>query len=301
VGSTDVYLVGKYKDLEEYGKQFIKPSHKKYRKESINHINTDAPNSLLFRKYEEELKEDVLLCNNGFYFPDPKSWLLSFTPLFLEDEVNLMIYLSNNSCSSDGIEINFYQMEKIILMAFQDKLTITASQILTDLNENVETYNKKKIWILFHQGMLRIGVGTEISMQNQLLSFQVPEGFEPRHYSFHRQFSYNVVLQKIQVVSLPKIALETFELMNKIPQIQENSKYFENYTKGSYCETAKKFREVDIEYKCAKSGEMLKIEEIREDSMCHYHMIVGTNLLCGNNKRGWEEGTDFNSNINCVI
>jgi len=186
-------------------------------------------------------------------------------------------------------------------MAFQDKTTITASQVLTDLNTNVQTYNKKKIWILFHQGMLRIGVGTEISMQNQLISFQAPEGFEPRHYSFHRQFSYNIVLQKIQVVSLPKIALETFELMNQLPRIQEDDKYFETYTNGSYCKTAKNFRAVDIEYKCAKSGEILKIEDIREDSVCHYHMVVGTNLLCGNQNRGWNEGTDFNSNINCVI
>jgi len=52
------------------------------------------------------------------------------------------------------------------------------------------------------------------------VSFQVPEGFEPGYYSFHRQFSYNVVLQQIQVATLPKIALESFEFMNKIPSVQ---------------------------------------------------------------------------------
>ncbi len=41
VGSTDVYLVGKYKDLKEYGSQFLKDKiQKKYRKDSISHINT---------------------------------------------------------------------------------------------------------------------------------------------------------------------------------------------------------------------------------------------------------------------
>lgn len=100
VGSTDVYLVGKYKNLKEYGRQFLlkNETQKKYRKDSINHINTgkknilfslilkitsEAPNSLIFRKYEEELKEDILLCHRGFYFPNPKSWLLTFTPLLL--------------------------------------------------------------------------------------------------------------------------------------------------------------------------------------------------------------------------
>ena len=40
VGSTDVYFVGKYKDLKEYGSQFLNKSQKKYRKDAINHINT---------------------------------------------------------------------------------------------------------------------------------------------------------------------------------------------------------------------------------------------------------------------
>ncbi len=44
-----------------------------------------------------------------------------------------------------------------------------------------------------------------------------------------------------------------------------------------------------------------KIEEIREDSICHYHMVIGTNLLCENKNRAWNEETDFNYNINCII
>jgi len=164
-------------------------------------------------------------------------------------------------------------MEKVIIMAFEEKSTITSSHILTDLNRNIQKFNKKQIWILFHQGLLRIGIGNEISFQNQLVSFDVPKGFEPGFYSFHRQFSYNVVLQQIQVVTLPKIALESFEFMNQIPSVQGkdsfeknlfkinpgDARYFESYTKGSFCEKADKHRAVDIEYKCAKSGEILKV------------------------------------------
>ena len=63
-----------------------------------------------------------------------------------------MIYLSDKSCNSQGIEINFHHMEKIILMAFEEKSTITASHVLKDLNKHIQKFNRKQIWILFHQG-----------------------------------------------------------------------------------------------------------------------------------------------------
>jgi len=65
-----------------------------------------------------------------------------------------MMYLSNKACSSQGIEINFHQMVKVILIAFEEKSTITASYVSTDLNKHVQKFNKKQIWILLHQGKL---------------------------------------------------------------------------------------------------------------------------------------------------
>lgn len=67
--------------------------------------------------------------------------------------------------------------------------------------------------------MLRIGIGREVSLQNQLLLYSVPEELKLTSYTFNKQFSYNVKVQSLQVVSLPKEALETFGFIDNLPPI----------------------------------------------------------------------------------
>ena len=46
---------------------------------------------------------------------------------------------------------------------------------------------------------------------------------------------------------------------------------------------------------------ILKIEEINEPSTCHYHLVVGTNLLCPKVDMKIKSKEEMKNSINCLV
>ena len=157
-----------------------------------------------------------------------------------------MLHLSNSQCSTEGIEINFSEMKQVIIVNSENKAKFLRSEI-RQTEYGPKRYHKEMIWILLEKGIkhlfliqpiltnikgtLRVGRGHEVSLENQLVSLKISDDAGLAYYTFNRQFSYNVKLNDIQVVSLPEIARESFALMNSLPVHQGNFSRINNVLK----------------------------------------------------------------------
>lgn len=67
-----------------------------------------------------------------------------------------MIHLNDNPCSTEGIEIHFIEMKKIVLVNSKEKSNMFTSPILTLPDGYARQLYYEPIWISFHKGIVYI-------------------------------------------------------------------------------------------------------------------------------------------------
>lgn len=65
-------------------------------------------------------------------------------------DANLMIHFGVEECGLEGIEVNFFQMRKIIVSNYGEKAKfLTAPVVINAIDQTLETV---KVWFLFDKG-----------------------------------------------------------------------------------------------------------------------------------------------------
>lgn len=160
---------------------------------------------------------------------------MTFEPRLLNRNANLMLHLSNIACNTGGIEINFNHMDELIIVDPDNRLKPFRAPLIRNPQNKIKAY-RGIMWIIFDQGkilkiinslclgILAVGQGSPISLENQILSIRLSNELELSHYTINKEFTYNVELANIEVQTLPSKIQETFNLMKSFTPIQGNNK-----------------------------------------------------------------------------
>jgi len=263
--------------------------------------NMLTPGSILFGKKKPQ--DEKLICHEQFKFVNGTSWLMKFKiqKLNPSKRTSLRMFFSENNCKRQGIELTFMDVEQIILNHVGRKSNFQVSPILTNLNSTTQSFENETIWIVYDNNVLRVGHGEEIRLSSQLVDIKVDHlQSNLSYFSFEYQQSYNLEIYDLEIIAVIEKLRHTLAVMNNIPTFNgANVSYTETYTRGSFCAPAKRGRITDIEYRCSANGEFFTIESISETGTCHYHVVVGTSLLCS--KKESISKFQASASINCLV
>ncbi len=143
-----------------------------------------------------------------------------------------MIHFGKENCDLEGIELHLYRMEKLIITNYQEKhsfvsITLTSQQLTKIIKGN-------KFWVIFDngkarfkllkkfnlKGLLRVGVGQELSLENQIVTFRSEKHKSLGYFSFNKMFTSHVWITNLESLTLTAPLRQTLELMDEIPQLE---------------------------------------------------------------------------------
>lgn len=294
------YFVGKYADNKNQSLAIAnKRKRNSYKDPALSHVNTEAEKSIYLLLDPDQSDDTQVHCQKHHNFVNPESWIMTFNLMFVTTEANLLIRFGNQDCDAEGVEVNFYKMKKVIVSNYGEKANFLAAPIKWETSDGMITGTP--FWIIFHDGVLRVGKGKELSLANQLIFFESRKHSKLSHFYYNKMFSSSLYLSNIQLKTPSEKILGTIKLMEDTPIFNGAASYFEEYTQGTPCGASGQPRKVEVEYKCAKNGEFMKIEDIKEPSTCVYHLTVGSNLLCPDEYKRSHKNEELSSKISCVV
>src|SRR5690349_13008382 len=116
-----------------------------------------------------EREHNQLICGPHLKFQDGDMWLMKFGITKLSDASNLLLYFTESPCNKVGISVNFEYFLKIYVSDSRTKSNFKSVEVPNNINgTNILLLNE--IWILYWNGVLRIGFGEEISTEYELIS-----------------------------------------------------------------------------------------------------------------------------------
>jgi hypothetical protein len=305
----------KYAEIYDYQGQFLVGSTTCERRDLLsrtqrkNYIKTEetesfAPNLMLPASIAFDKKKplkDKIICHDQFRMPNNNSWVLRFKLKKLNPSKsnNLRLYLTEKNCKRDNIELTLINLEQVLMTYVGVKSNFTASSLVKDINSTTQKFEDTNIWISYHNGIVRMGYSFTVRLSNQLIEFKVDPFIGLEYFSFDYRESFNIEIIELEALRINKDLGYTFNVMEHIPSFEDvDVTYFELYDKGSWCAPIKAGRSFDLEYHCSATNEFFAIEDIYEPRTCHYHITVGTSLLCPkkSNMDKFQAST-----INCMI
>eukprot|EP01016_Furgasonia_blochmanni_P007326 TRINITY_DN1293_c0_g1_i10.p1 TRINITY_DN1293_c0_g1~~TRINITY_DN1293_c0_g1_i10.p1 ORF type:complete len:694 (+),score=90.69 TRINITY_DN1293_c0_g1_i10:1635-3716(+) len=267
-------------------------------KEEIYKYNFGVPSRITLPKNQNVTREKLnLVCTDDMYLPLQGSALIRFTykkHLPNMKGSSLQFFFSSEQCRNDGVELIFLSPSKIYARNAHERSKFAE----IDAYHSNTTLDDQTIWILIHEGVLRVGYSDEIRAATQLLEFSSFKLYETSYITVNPRNSFNLNLLNFTIKALDDALIRTMKLLRKLQITQKDEEYFygpENYTMGTFCDAINAPRSMEVEYRCSKTRELISIDDITESRTCHYKFTIGTRFLCdpaGHKEYGHEHITN---------
>jgi hypothetical protein len=117
--------------------------------------------------------------------------------------------------------VNFEYFNKIIISDSRQKSNFNSVLIPKTIN-STSPLDKTPLWIFFANGVIRIGLGIEISLEKELISYTVSPNSKLKYFSIDKGMSYNAMVNEVLIIS-PQFMQDSFlEYMNRDYEVNSN-------------------------------------------------------------------------------